>query len=252
MFRHEGPSRSHRANEVLAAFLATIAGFVNAVGFTLLGAFTSHVTGNVARFGDDLARSDVPAGIFAAGLVATYFLGTVLTAVVLATPRRRTAVGYGIVLLIEATLLVAFVAAPFPPRTETTARLLDLHASLLCAAMGTQNALVTRLSGAVVRTTHLTGAITDLGIETARWIRWLVVRAPRAERPSPQVGLLLATIAASFTVGSVLGAIAALAWERIAALVPAAAVTLAAVQAFASETSRAGSVARGDRPSSPE
>ena len=42
---------------------------------------------------------------------------------------------------------------------------------LLCAAMGLQNSLVTRLSGAVVRTTHLTGVLTDLGIEGARWFR---------------------------------------------------------------------------------
>lgn len=51
MFRHEGANRSHHHNQLLAGYLAMIAGFVNSAGFILIGSFTSHVTGNVGRFG---------------------------------------------------------------------------------------------------------------------------------------------------------------------------------------------------------
>ena len=39
--------------------------------------------------------------------------------------------------------------------------------------MGLQNALVTRVSGAVVRTTHMTGVLTDIGIELVRMRAWV-------------------------------------------------------------------------------
>jgi len=238
VFRHEGPSRSHRNNEILAAYLAVTAGFVNAVGFTLLGAFTSHVTGNFGRVGDDLARNDVPAAWFAVALVAAFVVGSFTTTMILNTPRRRVAYGYGIALAIEATLLFAFVFAP-SHETIPNAREVDLQASLLCVAMGMQNSLVTRLSGAVVRTTHLTGVLTDLGIEAAHWWRWLFRGAkPGIERPGTERSLLLATIVAGFAVGTVLGAVGALHWGRWAVLFPAMAVVAAAAQAFASETSR--------------
>ena len=44
----------------------------------------------------------------------------------------------------------------------------NLIAFTLLFAMGLQNSLVTRISDAVVRTTHLTGLFTDLGIELSQ------------------------------------------------------------------------------------
>jgi uncharacterized membrane protein YoaK (UPF0700 family) len=44
----------------------------------------------------------------------------------------------------------------------------NLLACTLLFAMGLQNSLVTRISNAVVRTTHLTGLFTDLGIELSQ------------------------------------------------------------------------------------
>jgi hypothetical protein len=52
-------------------------------------------------------------------------------------------------------------------------RALDSLALLICMMMGLQHSLVTRPdSGAVARTTHTTGIMTDLGIEAARWFRF--------------------------------------------------------------------------------
>jgi uncharacterized membrane protein YoaK (UPF0700 family) len=124
----------------------------------------------------------------------------------------------------------------------THPRLLDGQAALLCLAMGMQNSLVTRLSGAVVRTTHLTGVVTDLGIEAARWYRWYQARLPlpgrRAsaaalpERPAAGRISLLSTVSASFVVGAISGATLTLRASRWAMLFPAGAVALASAYAF--------------------
>ena len=90
---------------------------------------------------------------------------------------------------------------------ETAALWLTLLPSL---AMGLQNATITRISGGVVRTTHVTGVLTDLGHETAIWA---LRRRDAAPRPCRDQGtfasgwrlLLLASIVLSFAFGAGLG-----------------------------------------------
>jgi uncharacterized membrane protein YoaK (UPF0700 family) len=230
MFSHEGPARNARSNSVLAGYLAFVAGFANASGLILFGAFTSHVTGNVARVSASVARGDMAGAAQAGALVAVFLLGAVTASLLVETSFfRRTSSAYGAALLVQGGLLSAFVV--------TNA------GSLLSFAMGMQNSLVTRLSGSVVRTTHLTGVVTDLGIEIARWARWTWSRAlggrlaspgrNPAARPTPTRSLLLLTIALAFTAGGILGAIAAPAWGARSMIVPAAAILLAAAYAFA-------------------
>jgi uncharacterized membrane protein YoaK (UPF0700 family) len=115
----------------------------------------------------------------------------------------------------------------------TRARILDSEAAILSAAMGVQNALVTRLSGAIVRTTHLTGVMTDLGIELAR--RWHRTGRPAGRRsvaPSSAKVVLQLTIIGSFVVGAMAGATLTLHISRWAMLAPAAAVFGASLVAF--------------------
>ncbi len=230
MFSHEGPARNARSNSVLAGYLAFIAGFANASGLVLFGAFTSHVTGNVARVSASVARGDIKGAAQAGVLVAVFLLGAVTASLLVETNVfRRTSSAYGAALLVQGGLLSAFVVTD--------------AASLLSFAMGMQNSLVTRLSGSVVRTTHLTGVVTDLGIEIARWARWTWskrfggrIASPGrnpAARPTPTRSLLLLTIALTFTAGGMLGAIATPAWGARSIAVPAIAILLAAAYAFA-------------------
>ncbi|MBC7978771.1 MAG: DUF1275 domain-containing protein, partial [Myxococcales bacterium] len=179
MFRHEGVGRTHRLDCWLAGYLALVAGFVNSAGFILLGTFTSHVTGNVGRFADNLALRDT-AALLAALLVIAYFLGAFLASIAIESNllRRRSAVYSGL-LLSEAGLIAGFMSLSYVMDSRSP-RLHDVQALVLCMAMGLQNSLVTRLSGAVVRTTHLTGVVTDLGIESARWFRVWRARVGRA------------------------------------------------------------------------
>jgi uncharacterized membrane protein YoaK (UPF0700 family) len=100
-------------------------------------------------------------------------------------------------------------------------------------AMGLQNATITNVSGAVVRTTHLTGVSTDFGLEAAQLLMWFVEktraraglrreeRVMRASRRHPSVGrlLVLAGIFWSFLLGVVVGALVEH-WLLRVALVP--------------------------------
>ena len=227
MFRKEGPERTSRDNRRLAAYLAFIAGTVNSVGFVVLGFFTSHATGNVARFALDLATARASASLSVGAAIVAFFLGAFATSLLIesrllgSTPRTSAAV-----LSLEAALIVWFVARAPVQGAESQVDPVDGFA--LCMAMGIQNSLVTRLSGAVVRTTHLTGVVTDLGIEAARWVRYgrAVWRAklhpgvpftgtPAPRPPLPKVALL-ATIFVSFVAGSVGGGYLALTLGRAA------------------------------------
>ncbi len=235
VFRHEGPARDPRLNARIAAYLAWIAGFVNSGGFTLLGTFTSHVTGSVGRASTDLAAGDVGAAFFASLLVFCFFLGSFGASLVIEGSSERMPQAYGFALLLQALLLVAFVfVASFAHATNP--RMLDAEAALLCLAMGMQNSLVTRLSGAVVRTTHLTGIVTDLGIEAARWYRWRRARkgSPALfrgrvppEQPVKRQARLLLTIMLSFSFGALIGGVLTLRAGSWSMALPATA-TLAA------------------------
>jgi uncharacterized membrane protein YoaK (UPF0700 family) len=215
VFKHEGPSRGLQRNAILAAYLALVAGFVDSGGYLLSGSFTSHVTGNIARVTTTVAQG-APGALAVALLVAAFFFGALFASVLLESgifSRRPRA--YGTALLLQGGLLALYLARG--------------QIIVLCVAMGMQNSLVTRLSGAVVRTTHLTGVLTDLGIEVARWLRW---GARAAARPSSSTVALLMTITGAFSVGAFTGAMAVAWWGVDAMAAPAVAVTVASLYAF--------------------
>lgn len=157
-------------NVILAVVLPAVAGAVNASGFLAVGIYTSHVTGHVGRIGDELAlkHPSVAGGTFL--LVVCFFLGAVAATFFVERARRLARARYVLPLLVEAATLVVF--ASLATRWSRDGHTLRL-ASMLCFAMGMQNALVTTISGAVVRTTHLTGIVTDIGIGSVRMAGWV-------------------------------------------------------------------------------
>jgi uncharacterized membrane protein YoaK (UPF0700 family) len=261
MFRHQGVRRSDRDNRMLAGYLAFFAGFVNSAGFILIGSFTSHVTGSVGRFANDIVSWHLDAALAALTLVGAFFAGAFLVTITIESAFfGRTPRAYGAALATEALLLAVFALASDLTR-QALPRLKDAEAAILCAAMGMQNALVTRLSGAVVRTTHLTGVVTDIGIEAARWFRWwrgtlsarfrikLWFGPIPPERPAGVKLALLATIAGAFTLGAVGGATSGVTLRHAAMIIPALGV--AGLSAYAFATGRRGidSIRPGPGPS---
>lgn len=210
MLRDDGTPRTDRQDRHLAAWLACVAGYVNAAAFVQLGTFTSHVTGQVGHFAEAAATGTPSDALVIVVPIGAFFVGAFassLAAALLGRGRRLP-----VLLGAEALLLVAYVCATTTPWV--------VRASLLTAAMGLQNSLIPRLSDTVIRTTHLTGTVTDLGSDTAAWLLGDTT-APRRLR-------LLGTILAAFTLGGVGGAVAGRTFDATGLLLPAACLGVAA------------------------
>jgi uncharacterized membrane protein YoaK (UPF0700 family) len=163
MLLQSGEARDGGADRRLAWSLAGIAGALNAAGFYAVGVFSSNMTGNVSSLADHLALADLAAAAPYLGLVAAFISGAAVSAgLVNAGRRRRMAHIYALSILAEAALLTGLASADLWLTGTARAALLAYGLSFL---MGLQNAVVTRISNARVRTTHVTGMVTDIGIE---------------------------------------------------------------------------------------
>jgi uncharacterized membrane protein YoaK (UPF0700 family) len=146
--------------------LSLTAGFVNGAGFLSFMVFTTNVTGHVATFAEKIAAGDLHTA-FVIGLWMLLFLAGAFTSSIIINvvgPNQRFA--YAIPIIIEIAILL-IVASDIDWWLMVPIQNLRFKAGSLLFAMGLQNAMVSMISGSVVRTTHLTGMFTDLGIEIA-------------------------------------------------------------------------------------
>lgn len=183
----------------LGAFaLATVAGFINAVG--LLGfehQAVSHVSGTASTLGVSLLDGPWQTSIMLVAIIVAFAFGASLAGLLLQGGSLKLGRHYDTALFIEAILLAI--------------ALLLLHLGsasgilFASAACGLQNALATTYSGAIIRTTHLTGIVTDLGLMLGGLLR----RQPFDKRKATLFGLIIA----GFICG---GIAAALLFERYA------------------------------------
>ena len=169
MFRHTGQNRTYKHNIRLAALLCLTAGFVNVAGFLAFSVLTTNVTGHVALFAENLVQGDF-ATVRIVGLwMFMFLLGAFLSSLIVNNIFHDKQFSYVIPILAEVGILV--IVATYGHSYNRTVRGTEFFAGSLLFAMGMQNALVSMISGSVVRTTHLTGMFTDLGIEMAAVIR---------------------------------------------------------------------------------
>lgn len=209
--------RSHSLNlpSRLALSLAWVAGYVNAAAVLTCGVVTSHVTGHASMLGLDAARSSWVAVALMAALIGAFFVGAVISGLALELGRLR---GWSSIYVLPASIELALLAAfavgvrlHDPSATEVGGGLWWM-ATTAALAMGVQNATITRISNGIVRTTHLTGIVTDLGHESAqlavaRRLRGQGLPA-RAGEPLPTSGrrlLLLMLLVVAFVFGSACG-----------------------------------------------
>jgi len=204
-------TRTQRANLHLGVALAFVAGALNAGGFLAIGQYTSHMTGVVSSAADDLVLGKTAHAI--AGLIAlgAFIVGAMTTALMVNYAKRtESSVTYTAPLLLEAVLLLVFgfIGATIQTREFVS---VSMTAFFLCYVMGLQNALVTKISNAEIRTTHITGLVTDLGIELGRLVYWNRsgaelenVPVVRANRRKLRVH---ASLIAAFAGGAVSGAL---------------------------------------------
>ena len=199
MFRHQGKTRTLKHNLQIASLLSFVAGLVNVAGFLAVQKLTTNVTGHFAFFVDEVFQLHFWNGFVYFLYIFFFLLGAFFSNFLLEIKLKNHRAGiYTFPVLLEIIILLTvaiagnfwLVASP------------NSVAFSLLFAMGLQNALVTKISNATVRTTHLTGLFTDLGIELSQLFFYKL--------PAQKVQLLSSirlrlTIISFFFVGGIVG-----------------------------------------------
>jgi len=167
MFRHKGKNRTFAHNLRLATLLSFVAGLVNITGLLALKTLTTNVTGHFAFFAEEMMKHDYAAAITFLVFTLFFLLGSFLSSFLEELISiRNPQLSHIFPITLEMVILI-FVGV-FGTSSGLFAFGGKLTAFFLLFAMGIQNSLVTNISRSTVRTTHLTGLFTDLGIELSQ------------------------------------------------------------------------------------
>jgi uncharacterized membrane protein YoaK (UPF0700 family) len=194
--------------------LAFIAGMVNVVG--LLGfkhQAVTHLTGTTSMLAAAMASLDVLATLHFAAIIGSFMVGTVLSGFVIQDSALQLGRRYGVAMFLESLLLC--LAVPLLKSNNISG------VYLASCACGLQNAMVSTYSGALVRTTHLSGMFTDLGIFLGHWLRGLPVDERRLR--------LCVLIISGFLCGGVAGTVSFRRLEYGALFVPGGLTAFASI-----------------------
>lgn len=206
MLVQQGTARSERIDLNLACMLAGIAGALNASAFYSVGFFSANMTGNVSVLSDHIAIGHWLAGFFYLTIVIAFIMGASVSTLLINAGRRRQIHGiYAYSILAEAILLAVLGIADLWLLGTGRVPVLVLGLAFL---MGLQNAVVTRISNARVRTTHVSGMATDIGIEIGTAFDILRGREPKADAAQNRSKLRLHSYTiAAFLLGGILGVV---------------------------------------------
>lgn len=208
--RLTGKERNAVSNRHLGYSLAFIAGAINAGGFFAVDQYTSHMTGIVSAMTDDLALGNVGLALAGLGALLSFLCGAACSAILINWARHRNMQSeYAFPLMLEAGLLLCFglMGGTLSLRNGL---FVPVTVMLLCFIMGLQNAIITKISHAEIRTTHVTGLVTDIGIELGKLLYWNKTHHPgdvahvRSNQPKLR---LLSTLLLMFFCGGVTGAL---------------------------------------------
>lgn len=144
--------------------LAFIAGMINAVGF--LGfrhQAVTHMTGTTSLVGIAAVAGDVAGLLHFGAMLLAFVAGCAISGYIIGDSTLKLGRRYGVALTLESAML--FLAVPLLLRHR------DAGLWLAAAASGLQNAMAATYSGAVVRTSHVSGIVTDLGTFLGQWLR---------------------------------------------------------------------------------
>lgn len=200
--------RTPGGDRLLGALLAFNAGAINAGGFLAVHMYTSHMTGFVSLIADHVVLGNAGIALGAVGALISFCAGAMVTAILVNWARRRQLrAAYALPLLLEALLMLVFGLLGASLGLLGTAFVVPLTVLLLAFLMGLQNAVVTKISSSQVRTTHMTGVVTDLGIELGKLLYWNRdgEAAPRVEANRSRLRLFVLLLA-MFLAGGIAGA----------------------------------------------
>jgi uncharacterized membrane protein YoaK (UPF0700 family) len=207
--------RSPAVNLRLGISLSFIAGATNAGGFLAVGQYTSHMTGLVSAVADHLVLGQFALVAASLAAIAAFVGGAMTTALMVNWGlRRHLRSAFARPLALETALLLVFglFGAAINLHAELFAPLTVL---LLCYIMGLQNAVITKISNAEIRTTHVTGLVTDIGIELGKLVYFNRSPAPTKVMANRRKLRIHTALIAAFLTGGVLGALGFKLWGYV-------------------------------------
>ena len=205
--------------------MAFQAGAINAGGFLACGRFVTHTTGFATHFGAELAQGHYQSSLGMISVPLFFLTGAIISAFFIErniSANRNPKYTFVVFLIALILLMVTFGGhfGTFGVFGEPIELSQDYYLlALLSLASGLQNAAITSASGAVVRTTHLTGITTDLGIGLVRiFSRTTEPKLASAELKAnfSRVGLIV-----SFILGSTISSYLFLRFDYLGFLLPA-------------------------------
>jgi uncharacterized membrane protein YoaK (UPF0700 family) len=201
MFRHKGKTRTLAHNLRIASLLSFVAGLVNVAGFLSVQKLTTNVTGHFAFFVDEIFKQNFWEALHYFLYILFFFMGSFFSNLSIElTSKINERIIYLIPVATESFILIAVAILG----EEIVSRSPNVGAYALLFAMGLQNSLVTTISNATVRTTHLTGLFTDLGIELSQLLFYKLKE--QKDKLFSSIKLRL-TIISFFFLGGLLGGI---------------------------------------------
>lgn len=207
--RLTGRVRTRSANYQLAGILTLIAGATNAGGFLVVEQYTSHMTGIVSALADNIALYNYKLVLSGLAALFSFIAGATVASLMI---QRSRGLGrqseYAAPLMLEAILLLCF-GLLFNQLERFEWLFIPLTVWLLCFVMGLQNGLITVISQSEIRTTHMTGMVTDIGIELGKLSRYCYVgyrKKPTAIRTNSHKLILSIVLVLLFLTGGIIGA----------------------------------------------
>lgn len=160
---------NHAAYRGLGYLMAFIGGAINAGGFFAVNHYTSHMSGELARVADHLFLQQWSVALSSALMVLCFILGACHAAFsILWGKHVHLHSPYALTFWIEAVYMLLFgIMASSLSEYQT---LVPITVLLMCFIMGMHNTVMTMLSGGVIRSTHMSGFVTDIGIELAKFL----------------------------------------------------------------------------------
>lgn len=164
MLKKDSNNRTLGDNLRLGSLTAFAAGMVNVTSVVAFFAFTSNVTGHYAILAQEIAKGNWYQAIVVFSWIALFFLGNFTSNFLLINTNLRTRyLTHALPVILEICCLL-FVGFYLGAYYHGSLKETELLVAIMLFAMGLQNGLVASISNSAVKTTHLTGLTTDLGL----------------------------------------------------------------------------------------
>jgi uncharacterized membrane protein YoaK (UPF0700 family) len=199
---NQGQTRKFQHDLRVASILSTAAGAVNSASFFAFDVLTTNVTGHVAVLANEIVAFRWHASYMKMVWMFAFLFGSFLSGILVDLVGRKHPRFAHTIPLVLVMLILISVSYFGDKYYDYSDGMIQLFAGSLLLAMGLQNGTVTQVSGSVVRTTHLTGLFTDIGIEAAK----LITKPAEESMPKLQRKFILhVVIVVCFLLGAIGG-----------------------------------------------